>query len=101
MRVAVIGAAGCCGITTIKACMEEGVEGVQLRWTVVVLEGDAGVGYRYCHAFQRGKPQQRDISCYSDFPPDKNSPQLHDALVNLRIHPHLREPLQLHFEDSR
>ncbi|KAH7970401.1 hypothetical protein HPB49_006179 [Dermacentor silvarum] len=60
MRVAVIGA-GCCGITAVKACLEEGLD-------VVCFEKASDCGGLWWY-------RSKEMSCYSDFPPDKNAPQ--------------------------
>ncbi|KAG0411027.1 hypothetical protein HPB47_011862 [Ixodes persulcatus] len=77
MRVAVIGA-GCCGITAVKACLEESLD-------VVCFERAADSGglwwYREDAAAGTGTVMRftvantsKEMSCYSDFPPPKRHP---------------------------
>lgn len=77
MRVAVIGA-GCCGITAVKACLEESLD-------VVCFERAADSGglwwYREDAAAGTGTVMRftvantsKEMSCYSDFPPPKEAP---------------------------
>ncbi|XP_077500633.1 flavin-containing monooxygenase 5-like isoform X1 [Amblyomma americanum] len=78
MRVAVIGA-GCCGITAVKACLEEGLDVVcferasdcgGLWWyRDETPESGAGTVMRFTVA-----NTSKEMSCYSDFPPDKDAP---------------------------
>ncbi|KAH7970400.1 hypothetical protein HPB49_006178 [Dermacentor silvarum] len=78
MRVAVIGA-GCCGITAVKACLEERLDVVcfekasdcgGLWWyREETLESGTGTVMRFTVA-----NTSKEMSCYSDFPPDKDAP---------------------------
>lgn len=78
MRVAVVGA-GCCGITTVKACLEEGLDVVCFErasncgglWWYRDETPESGVGtvMRFTVA-----NTSKEMSCFSDFPPDKDAP---------------------------
>lgn len=78
MRVAVIGA-GCCGITAVKACLEEGHEVVCFErasnsgglWWYRDETPESGTGtvMRFTVA-----NTSKEMSCYSDFPPDRDAP---------------------------
>uniref|UniRef100_A0A1E1XAK4 Flavin-containing monooxygenase n=1 Tax=Amblyomma aureolatum TaxID=187763 RepID=A0A1E1XAK4_9ACAR len=78
MRVAVIGA-GCCGITAVKACLEEGLDVVCFErasdcgglWWYRDETPESGTGtvMRFTVA-----NTSKEMSCYSDFPPDKDDP---------------------------
>ncbi|XP_065290201.2 flavin-containing monooxygenase 5-like [Dermacentor albipictus] len=78
MRVAVIGA-GCCGITAVKACLEEGLDVVcfekasdcgGLWWyREETPEAGAGTVMRFTVA-----NSSKEMSSYSDFPPEKDAP---------------------------
>ncbi|XP_077549729.1 flavin-containing monooxygenase 5-like isoform X2 [Haemaphysalis longicornis] len=78
MRVAVIGA-GCCGITAVKACLEEGLDVVCFErasnsgglWWYRDETPESGIGtvMRFTVA-----NSSKEMSCFSDFPPDKDAP---------------------------
>ncbi|KAL1468916.1 hypothetical protein MTO96_041168, partial [Rhipicephalus appendiculatus] len=78
MRVAVVGA-GCCGITAVKACLEEGLDVVcfekasncgGLWWYREETPGSGtGTVMRFTVA-----NSSKEMSSYSDFPPDKDAP---------------------------
>ncbi|XP_065290178.2 flavin-containing monooxygenase 5-like [Dermacentor albipictus] len=78
MRVAVVGA-GCCGITAVKACLEEGLDVVCFEkasdcgglWWYRDETPESGTGtvMRFTVA-----NTSKEMSCYSDFPPDKDAP---------------------------
>ncbi|XP_070381677.1 uncharacterized protein [Dermacentor albipictus] len=78
MRVAVIGA-GCCGITAVKACLEEGLDVVCFEkasncgglWWYREETPETGTGtvMRFTVA-----NTSKEMSCYSDFPPDREVP---------------------------
>ncbi|KAL3191830.1 hypothetical protein MRX96_059561 [Rhipicephalus microplus] len=78
MRVAVVGS-GCCGITAVKACLEEGLDVVCFEkasncgglWWYREETPESGVGtvMRFTVA-----NTSKEMSCYSDFPPDKDAP---------------------------
>lgn len=78
MRVAVVGA-GCCGITAVKACLEEGLDVVCFErasncgglWWYRDETPESGVGtvMRFTVA-----NTSKEMSCFSDFPPDKDAP---------------------------
>lgn len=78
MRVAVVGA-GCCGITAVKACLEEGLDVVCFEkasncgglWWYREETPESGIGtvMRFTVA-----NTSKEMSCYSDFPPDKDAP---------------------------
>ncbi|XP_015914107.1 flavin-containing monooxygenase 5-like [Parasteatoda tepidariorum] len=77
MRVAVIGA-GPCGITAIKACIEESIDVVCFEKT-----GNIGGLWRYHDDDELGKPSvmkstvvnsHKELSAYTDFPPPADFP---------------------------
>lgn len=78
MRIAVVGA-GCCGITAVKACLEEGLDVVGFEkasdcgglWWYREETPESGTGtvMRFTVA-----NTSKEMSCYSDFPPDKDAP---------------------------
>ncbi|CAN8004438.1 unnamed protein product [Ixodes hexagonus] len=77
MRVAVIGA-GCCGVTAVKACLEENLDVVcferaadsgGLWWYREDAPAGTGTVMRFTVA-----NTSKEMSCYSDFPPPKEAP---------------------------